>query len=148
MKYLIILLMVTFIGCSKNEVKQTDAGTNGNNTTKSGETTQTSKTDGTTNTTSSGNSNADVVKIDLPSVQCSMCKKTIETALKKDAGVINANVDYKNKNATVEFDKSKTGKETIEGLIIAAGYQANEKPADEKAYNELHGCCKLPKDQK
>gem|GEM_PF-314889 len=137
MKYLLILLVVTLIGCSKQEVKQTSQET------------KTSETN-VTETSNSGTDKANIetVKIDLPSVQCSMCKKTIETAIKKDAGVVAANVDYKNKNCTVEFDKTKTGKENIEGMIIAAGYQANEKPADEKAYSELHGCCKLPKDQK
>jgi copper chaperone CopZ len=90
----------------------------------------------------------DVVTINLPSIQCSMCKKTIEGAVKKLDGVQEVKVSVKEKTATVTYDKAKTDVSKIEDTITAAGYDANTKTADKKAYDELHGCCKKPEDQK
>lgn len=92
--------------------------------------------------------NGDVATINLPSIQCSMCKKTIESAVKKLEGVQEVKVSVKEKTATVTYDKAKTDVAKIEDSITAAGYDANTKTADKKAYEELHGCCKKPEDQK
>ncbi len=57
-------------------------------------------------------------------------------------------VDKDKKIAHIEFDKSKTNLSKIEDAITAAGYDANDKKKDMKAYENLDDCCKLPKDQK
>ena len=53
------------------------------------------------------------------------------------------NVTVKNKTAKVDYDKAKTDLSKIEGAIVMAGYQANDKPADKKAYDKLEDCCKI-----
>ena len=83
------------------------------------------------------------VVIRLPTMQCNMCKKTIEKDLKKLDGVNEVNVVVKEKVAKVNFDKSKTDVNSIEGVIVAAGYQANDKPANKEAYDKLDDCCKI-----
>lgn len=87
------------------------------------------------------------VKIKLPTMQCNVCKGTIETAVNKVDGVNYVNVIVNDKIAKVKFDKTKTELTKIEHAITSAGYQANDKPADSEAYNSLPGCCKLSKDQ-
>jgi len=52
------------------------------------------------------------------------------------------------KIAKVKFDNSKTKLSKIEDAITAAGYQANDKPENKEAYNNLLDCCKKPEDKK
>jgi len=96
----------------------------------------------------SGNMNKDHAMIKVSSMQCGTCKKNIETAVKEVDGIIDVNVDKKEKIAHINFDKSKTDITKIENAITSAGYDANDKKADPEAYKELDDCCKLPKDQK
>lgn len=86
--------------------------------------------------------------IQLSSMQCGMCKKTIETAVSNTEGVYSINVDKDQKTAHVDYDKEIIDIVKIESVITAAGYDANDKKADLKAYENLDDCCKLPKDQK
>ncbi|HAY33627.1 MAG TPA: hypothetical protein DCY06_05785 [Bacteroidetes bacterium] len=86
--------------------------------------------------------------IKLSTMQCSVCKENIETAVKKLDGIESIDVVTKEKIAHINFDKSKTDISKIESSITAAGYDANDKKADQEAYNKLDDCCKLPKDQK
>lgn len=84
----------------------------------------------------------------LSSMQCGMCKKTIETAVSNTEGVNSINVDKDQKTAHIDYDKEIIDIVKIESVITAAGYDANDKKADPKAYENLDDCCKLPKDQK
>ncbi len=93
-------------------------------------------------------SSSDHIMINLPTMQCSTCKKNIETAVKKLDGIESIDVVVKEKTAHINFDKSKTDVGKIESAITAAGYDANDKKADPEAYKELDDCCKLPKDRK
>jgi len=86
--------------------------------------------------------------VDLPTMQCSICKKNIEKAVNKVPGTIDVKVDKDKKVAHINYDKSKTDLSKIENAITMAGYDANDKKADKDAYNNLDDCCKLPKDQK
>lgn len=86
--------------------------------------------------------------IKLPSIQCSMCKKTITKALKKIDGVTTIEVDVDGKTAHIHYLKEKTNITKIENVITSAGYDANDKKANPKAYENLDDCCKLPKDRK
>lgn len=80
----------------------------------------------------------------LPTIQCGMCKKTIEKAVNKIDGVLSISVDVDGKNAKVTYDDSKTSLEAIEIAVTKAGYNANNREADKKAYDKLHDCCKMP----
>ncbi len=86
--------------------------------------------------------------VQLPSIQCSMCKKTITKALKNTEGISSFDIDVKGKKMHVNFDKTKTDMSKIEKTITGAGYDANDKKSDPDAYNNLDDCCKLPKDKK
>ena len=71
---------------------------------------------------------------------CEMCKKTIEKAgnLKKVAKV-DWNVD--SKMATITFDSTKTNPAEIIKRIAAVGYETDQFPASNTAYNQLPKCC-------
>jgi len=90
---------------------------------------------------SSGQS--EVIEIKLPTMQCGTCKKNIEGAVKKMDGIEEINVVVKEKVAKVKYDKSKTDLNKIESVIVSAGYQANNKPANKEAYDKLDDCCKI-----
>jgi mercuric ion binding protein len=72
---------------------------------------------------------------------CSMCKKTIETAAKKaGASVADWNVD--SKILLVSFNSGSTNAAKIQQSIAAAGYDTRDVKANDKAYDNLHDCCK------
>ncbi len=75
------------------------------------------------------------------SAQCESCKKRIENALNFEKGVKSAELDLKTKSATVVFDHSKTNSAKLRAAIAKAGYDADNVPANEKAYNKLPKCC-------
>jgi len=115
---LVLLAFVFFTGCGKTNKENT---TDNSTTEKKGE----------------------IVKIDLPTLQCATCKKTIETALKKVDGVNSVNVSVKDKNATIDYDKAKLNQDKIETEITMVGYDANSKKKNEAAYEKLEDCCKI-----
>jgi len=85
--------------------------------------------------------------ISLPTIQCGMCESNISKALDKVKGVKNYSVDLDGKKVTVTYDDSITDISKIEKAITKAGYGANNKKADKKAYNKLNECCKMPEDR-
>lgn len=87
------------------------------------------------------------IKIKTPSVQCGMCKKTIEKALDKIEGVESADVNYKKKYATVTYNPELVTPDKIRKAISKAGYDADKVKANKKSYNKLPNCCKLPEDR-
>lgn len=140
-----LLLLIVFIlavaGCGKKD--STDVTENKTKSETSGEKNEMKQTDNMSDKNSS-----DHIMVSLPTMQCSTCKKNIETAVKKLDGIESINVVVKEKTAHINYDKSKTDLAKIESTITAAGYDANDKKADPEAYKELDDCCKLPKDQK
>lgn len=86
------------------------------------------------------------VKISTPTVQCDMCKKTIEELLKRYDGVQMVNVNVKKKEVTVKYLTDRTNEETIKAAIANAGYDANEIAANPDSYKALPKCCKKPED--
>ncbi|MBX7044643.1 MAG: heavy-metal-associated domain-containing protein [Ignavibacteria bacterium] len=116
--FLILIVSAVLTGCSKTK---NENSTENNSSEKKGE----------------------IVKINLPTLQCATCKKTIETALKKVDGINSINVSVKEKTATVDFDKSKINPDKIETEITLLGYDANSKKKNEAAYEKLEDCCKI-----
>jgi copper chaperone CopZ len=80
--------------------------------------------------------------ISIPTVQCESCQSRIEKALKGIDGVIDYKVDLDAKTASVTYDNSKTSVADLEIAITKVGYDANDKKADQSAYDKLPGCCK------
>lgn len=76
------------------------------------------------------------------SAECGSCKKRIENALNFEKGVKKAELLVKTKEATVTFDTEKITAEKIREVIAGVGYDADNVPAQEKAYDKLPKCCK------
>lgn len=140
-----VLSTVVFItGCGKKE-----SGSNTENNKQNTQQMEKSNRDpNMQNKKSSGTTDKEHVMIKLSTMQCDVCKKNIESAVKKLDGIESINVVVKEKVAHIDYNKSKTDLSKIESTITAAGYDANDKKADPEAYKELDDCCKLPKDQK
>jgi periplasmic mercuric ion binding protein len=73
---------------------------------------------------------------------CEMCKETIESSLKKEAGVKEATWDVKSKMMTVNYDSSSIDVNKMHKKIAASGYDTEVAKGDDKAYSSLHVCCK------
>lgn len=76
------------------------------------------------------------------SVVCDMCKTTIEKELAFEKGVKKSTVDVDSKIVTVLYNPKKTTPDKIRTAISKIGYDADEVPADTKAYKKLDACCK------
>lgn len=81
------------------------------------------------------------VKIKTSAV-CGMCKSKIESGLAFEKGIKDVNLDVKSKIATVTYKTNKTSPDKIRLAISKLGYDADEIPADKKAYDKLSPCCK------
>lgn len=73
---------------------------------------------------------------------CDMCKTTIERELAFEKGVKKSSLDVPSKIVTVSYNPNKTTPEKIRQAIAKAGYDADEVPANPKAYKKLDACCK------
>jgi len=162
----VFITTATFItGCSKQETKTTknepdskvqqDSPQNSSEMkteNKQDESKSENKTEQKTETSKDVNNEKDntiqKTTIKIPTAQCGTCKKNIEKALNKVAGIKNMDVDVDNNIVKVSFDKSKTSLGKIENAITSAGYDANNKKSDPDAYSKLDDCCKLPQDRK
>lgn len=76
------------------------------------------------------------------SAVCDMCKERIEKEMAFTKGVTSATLDVKTAILTVSYKASKTDPATIRKAINGIGYDADDSPADPKAYDDLHHCCK------
>lgn len=89
-------------------------------------------------------------KIKTPTVQCDMCKKTIEDLLKRYDGVLSVNVklnkDTTRRETVVKYLTDRINEETLKAAIANAGYDANEIAANPESYKALPKCCKKPED--
>jgi copper chaperone CopZ len=76
------------------------------------------------------------------SVVCQQCKDRVEYNLSFEKGIKESTVDLENKTITVKYNPAKTKPENIRKAISKIGYDADEVPADKKAYEKLPKCCK------
>lgn len=86
------------------------------------------------------------IKVNTPTVQCNMCKKTVEELMKRYDGVLSVNVNVRQKTTTVKYVTDRINEETIKAAIANAGYDANEIAANPESYKALPKCCKKPED--
>jgi periplasmic mercuric ion binding protein len=90
------------------------------------------------------------VKLSTPTVQCDMCKKTIEDLLKRYDGVLSVavklNKDSSKRETTIKYLTDRVNEETLKAAIANAGYDANEIAANPESYKALPKCCKKPED--
>ena len=86
------------------------------------------------------------IKVNTPTVQCDMCKKTIEDLMKRYDGVLSVNVNVRQKTTTIKYLTDRINEETIKAAIANAGYDANEIASNPESYKALPKCCKKPED--
>lgn len=65
--------------------------------------------------------------LQISGMHCASCAVNIESAIKEQSGVINANVNYATSQANLEFDKNKVSLESLTKTIQDAGYQVVDK---------------------
>ena len=75
------------------------------------------------------------------SAQCDMCKMRIEEALAFTKGVKKSELNVETKIATIFYKAKKTDIQKLKEAIAKVGYDADEIPADQKAYDALPACC-------
>lgn len=83
-----------------------------------------------------------VATIQLPTLKCKTCVRTIKTALASVEGIESAYVNLDSKSATVKFIPAKMDVGKIEMAISQAGYDADKVKRDSTAYDNLAECCK------
>ena len=79
---------------------------------------------------------------------CGMCKATIEKAANNIEGITNAIWDKENKKIDISYNASKTNLMEMHNAIAASGYDTDISTANEKAYNNLAGCCQYDREMK
>ncbi len=80
--------------------------------------------------------------IKTPTALCEHCKTRIETYLKRYDGVTEINVNYRKGETKVKYLIDRTDIEQIKTAIANCGYDADDIPATEDAYNRLPKTCK------
>jgi copper chaperone CopZ len=81
--------------------------------------------------------------IQVHTVVCETCSKTIKNALARVDGVESVEVDIEGKVAVVKFLPEKANVGMIENAIVDAGYDANNVKRNPEAYERLPECCKV-----
>ena len=81
--------------------------------------------------------------INVSSLVCGSCARTIEVAVKALDGVQEVSVDVGEKRAKVKYLPAKTDVKAIENAIANSGYDANSTKRSPKAYEKLDACCKI-----
>ena len=74
-----------------------------------------------------------------------MCKATLEKGMAYEKGVQKAHLDVATQMLTLQYRADKTNVEQLRAAVTKIGYDADEIPADAKAYNRLDDCCKKDK---
>lgn len=63
------------------------------------------------------------ISIQLEELGCPSCVKKIETALKKQEGIVEVNILFNSSKAKVEFDETLTDSDKIINTISNLGYE-------------------------
>lgn len=74
--------------------------------------------------------------------ECDECKERLEKVMAYEKGVKKSTLDVESKILTVVFNPKKTSIEQIRKVISDTGYDADDVPANNKAYDKLPECCK------
>jgi len=84
--------------------------------------------------------------IKTPNALCENCKKRIESYVKPYDGVLEILVNYRKGETKVKFVTDRINIEEIKAYIANCGYDADDVPAAEDAYNRLPKPCKKSED--
>lgn len=67
------------------------------------------------------------VTLAVENMTCSLCPYTVRKSLQQVEGVVDAQIDFDNKTATVVYDPQKTGVEALTQATTHAGYPSTLK---------------------
>ncbi|MDH5579088.1 MAG: cation transporter [Betaproteobacteria bacterium] len=67
------------------------------------------------------------VKLDVPSMNCSLCPIAVSGVLRKQSGVHEAKADLASKTAQVVFDPDKTSPARLAQAVSDSGYPATAR---------------------
>lgn len=73
---------------------------------------------------------------------CDMCKNRIELVVNNLDGVKKSLLNLDSGIIKIKYNTDKLSETDIRVAISDAGYDADDMPADPKAYSVLPGCCK------
>ena len=76
--------------------------------------------------------NTAVLKVKIPSMDCAACALNIQSVLKKQAGVQQAQVSFDTKEAVVQYDATKLSPEKIIAAIDQTGFKAEPTTTNKK----------------
>jgi mercuric ion binding protein len=68
------------------------------------------------------------VTLSVPGMYCEMCPATVKKALSRVPGVAKVDASYKDKQAVVTYDDSKTSVDALTKATANAGYPSTPKP--------------------
>ncbi|HWR33083.1 MAG TPA: heavy-metal-associated domain-containing protein [Chitinophagaceae bacterium] len=80
--------------------------------------------------------------IKTPNALCENCKTRIEAYLKRYDGILEVTVNFRKGDTKVKFVTDRINIEEIKTAIANCGYDADDVPAAEDAYNRLPKTCK------
>ncbi len=72
---------------------------------------------------------------------CEMCKKRIESVLKKNSAIKSADWNVKTKMIKVEYDPHMLTVDEIHKMIVHEGHDTDKMKTSETVYKKLPGCC-------
>lgn len=79
---------------------------------------------------------------------CTLCEKRIESSLAHVEGVNSADWEVDTKVMTVIYDNEVISLDEIKKKVADAGHDTDKFQANEKAYNNLPGCCQYDRPEK
>ena len=68
-------------------------------------------------------SNTKTVELTISGMSCKACEEEVNLEVNKLAGIIQSDVSYENKNASIRFDASKTTAQKIIDAVNSTGYK-------------------------
>lgn len=78
----------------------------------------------------------------LTTAVCGMCKDRLEHNMKFEKGVTSVDLDLPSQIITIKYRTNKTNPDKLRKAISDIGYDADNVPANPKAYDKLSACCK------
>ncbi|WP_310394943.1 heavy metal-associated domain-containing protein [Hymenobacter sp.] len=76
------------------------------------------------------------------SAVCDMCKARLEKSMAYEKGVQSANLDVASQVLSVTYRPDKITPAALRTAVQKTGYDADDQPADARAYGRLPDCCK------
>lgn len=68
-----------------------------------------------------------ITEFKISRMTCASCEEHVNHEVNKLNGIVNSKASYKNENAIIEFDTTRTNEAEIEKAINSTGYKATEK---------------------